>query len=150
MSMLASILSETAAAESALALVVEGNTLTAVVRKLPKHEETVDPPYQVFVSGAEQVDQVKRIAFGSRWQALYQVEITLITPGDHDAAINLEAHADWREATRAWFQKPKPLSTPGVKRVEIIQAPFLNRAQLAKGYDYNQVVIQVTTYEERL
>lgn len=149
MSVLNSILDEVVAIQDSLALKVESKDLRNVKRKLPKREERIDLSFQVTVNGSERVDQVKRIGFGQRWQVLYNVEITLITPGDRDAAQNLPDHAAWREATRAWYQKAQPFALAAVQRVEIVDAAFLDRSQLAAGYDYNQVALQVTTYEDR-
>ncbi len=149
MSKLEAVLDYVVGAQNALALKVQAKDTTAVKRKLPKKEEDVDLAFQTTISGAEQVDQVRRIAFGSVWQVMYKVEITLITPCDRDALMNLGDHADWREATRAWFMKPGSIAVDGVKRVEIVNAPFLDRPKLAQGYDYNQVVLEVTTYERR-
>lgn len=149
MSILNDILDAVVVGQNTLALAVDGVVVQAVKRKLPKREQPVDLDTQVSVSGSERVDQVKRIAFGSRFQVQYRIEITLITPGERDAAINLGGHTDWREATRAAWVKPGALAAAGVKRVEIVDAPFLNRSELAAGYDYNQVVLDVTTYEDR-
>ncbi len=149
MSKLNDILDYIVAAQSTLGLQIEGKALGTVKRKLPKSEEPVDGGYQVTISGSEQVDRVKRIAFGSRWQVLYRVEITLVTPNDRDQLFNLTDHATWREATRAAWQVPGSVVVDGVKRVEIVDAPFLNRSQLNAGYDYDQVVLEITTYESR-
>lgn len=150
MSKLDAILEYCVGAQNALHLKVQGKDCTAVKRKLPKREEEVDLAFQTTVSGSEQVDRVLRFAFGSCWSVVYRVEVTLITPCDGDALMNLADHEDWREATRAWFMKPSSIAVDGVKRVEIVTpSPFLDRAKLRQGYDYNQVVLDVTTYERR-
>jgi hypothetical protein len=143
------LLDATVTAQGALALQVESKSLTTVKRKLPKKEEDVDLAFQVTVCGAELVDRARRIAFGSKWFVQYEIQITLITPGDRDAAHNLADHANWRESTRARYMKPNPLPGLGVKRVEIVEAPFLDRRELRDGYDYDQVVLRITTHESR-
>jgi hypothetical protein len=118
-----------------------------VKRKLPKKEETVDVQTQSTVSGEELVDRIKRIGFGSCWQCLYRVQITLVTPNDRDQLYHMVEHTDWREGVRALFQKPK--SVAGAKRVEFVNSPMFDRGELANGYDYDQLTLEVTTYERR-
>lgn len=149
MSKLVEILDYVVSAQDTLHLTIDGTEPQAVKRKLPKREEKVDPSLQVCVTATELVDDVRRIGFGSKWQCLYVVLITLITPNDRDQLLGLDDHAAWREGTRAFWQRPGSLAPVGCKRVEIVKAPFLDRAQLANGYDYNQVALQVTTYEAR-
>lgn len=149
MSALNDILDAVVTLQNTLALQVAGENLTAEKRKLPKREEPVDGGFLVCVSGAEQVDQMNRIGFGGCWQCFYAVDITLMTPNDRDQVLALPDHAAWREGTRALYQKPLALTGVDVRRVEVVQSPFLNRGKLAQGYDYNQVSIRVTTYERR-
>ncbi len=126
-----------------------GNLLPVVKRKLPKKQETVDEDYQVTVSGAENADQTKRIAFGNAYKVNYTVEITLVSPNE-DQLTNLGDHTIWRESVRALFMKANPLPTvTEVKRLEIVPAPFLDRSILSQGYDYNQIVLDVWTFETR-
>lgn len=153
MSTLNDTLDAVVADHQAAALTIGGSALTVVKRKLPKKEETVDAPYQVTISAAADPDEVTPIGGypGARvYLVKYRVEMTLITPNDHDAVTNLADHEAWREATRARYQKTKPLAAvAAVKRVEIKPAPFLDRSKLADGYDYNQIVVSVWTYETR-
>ncbi|AMV26118.1 hypothetical protein VT84_17095 [Gemmata sp. SH-PL17] len=123
--------------------------MPVVKRKLPKKEERVDADYQVTVSGSENVDATRRIAFGHVFRVEYSVEITLITPNG-DQLTHLADHTVWREATRAVFMAPKPLAgVPEVKRLEIVEAPFLDRSLLSQGYDYDQIQLTVWTFENR-
>ncbi|AMV27369.1 hypothetical protein VT84_23420 [Gemmata sp. SH-PL17] len=125
------------------------NLMPVVKRKLPKKEEKVDADYQVTVSGSENVDATRRIAFGHVFRVEYTVEITLITP-NADQLTHLADHTVWREATRAAFMAPKPLAgVPEVKRLEIVEAPFLDRSLLSQGYDYDQIQLTVWTFENR-
>ncbi len=153
MSVLDTILDAVVTDHTTAALSVASNTLSAVKRKLPKKEEKVDLAYRVTVSGAEDVDSVERIAFGSVFRVTYKIEMTLITPNDRDALTNLPEHAAWREATRARYMKATttgPLSgVSQAKRIEIVKGPFLDRRKMAQGYDYNQICLAVTTYEKR-
>lgn len=147
MSALNTILDYIVATETSAALQVGGKVLAVVKSKLPKKEDTVGSDYSVYVSGAEQLDSLQRIAFGSKWQVTYTVELTLVTPNDRDQLINLADHINWREAVRARYMAPGPI--PNTAKVEIARAPFLDRSKLADGYDYTQVVLDITTYESR-
>lgn len=146
MSALVALLDAAVALQTSLALTYENVALPVVKRALPKREEAVDAQAQVTVSGAQLVDEVKRIAFGSAWFCVYSLEVTLVTPADKDALIGVDPNANWREATRAAFMKPGALSA---KKVEVAQAPHLDRGKLAQGYNYTQVALRVTTYERR-
>lgn len=134
------------------ALTIGANALTIVKRKLPKQEETVDAAYQVTVSGAELVDRVTRVGFGGVFRVEYLVEMTLVIPNDRDQATNIDTVAAWRESTRARYQAlAHPLTgVTGVKAVDLTDnGVWLDRTDLAEGYDYDQLVIRVTTYERR-
>lgn len=148
MSTLAQILDAVTADHEAAARTVGGQALTVVKRKLPKREE-VDAPYSVTVSAAEQSDRTQRIAFGSVFMVVYRVEMTLVVPNDRDQATNLDDVTDWREATRARYMRPHPIPVAQVKRVEIVDGALLDRPLLTEGYDFSQLVIDVTTYETR-
>lgn len=115
-----------------------------VKRALPKVEETIDPPQQTTVSGAELVDRCVRIAFGGKWRIVYQVDVTLITPSDRALEKGLVEHTDWREATRIRHEK-----VTGADGVELASSPMLEREKLAQGYNYTQVTLILTTYESR-
>jgi hypothetical protein len=149
MSVLNNLLTEIKGIQDTLVISVNGNVVNNVVRKLPKAEETVDLAYQVTVSGEELVDQLKRIGFSSRWQVIYAISLTLITPTERDMVYNLADGAQWRETTRAFYETQTPLEAPPVKRVEFASSPFLRRNELAQGYDYNQLTLRITTYEDR-
>lgn len=149
MSMLNDILDRVVTIQNGLGLTLDGHVLTAVKRALPKREEQVDLSFQVTVSGQEQVDECTRIGFGGKWRVVYSVDVTLITPNDRDMLKHLPEHTDWREATRATYMATNPLALPGVKGVEVVRSPMLMRSKLAKGYNYNQVSLIVTTYESR-
>ncbi len=150
MSVLGDILDAIVVDHQVAALTISGNALTIVKRKLPTAEEGVDAAYQVTISGAEAVDKVKRIAFGQRFQVEYQIEMTLLVPSDRDQLTNLDAIAAWRETTRARYQGRNPLpGVTAVKRVEIDSGVFLDRADVANGFDFDQIVIRITTYENR-
>jgi hypothetical protein len=128
---------------------IGGKPLTVVKRKLPKREETVDAAYQVTISGVLVPESVKRIARG-KYMVMYAIEMTLITPNDHDAATNLPDHAAWRESTRARYMAATPLPTLAtVKRIDVVTGPFLDRAMLAEGYDYDQIALNIWSYESR-
>ncbi len=151
MSKLNDILEFVAAKQTALAITIGGNALTIVKRKLPKREETVDTSYMTTVSGAEQVAEVKRVAFGGKYLVPYVIEITLVTPNDKDELKNLADHTTWFENTRAAYQVNGMMAAVGhVYKVDVIQAPMLDRAQIREGYDYTQVVLRVTTFETRV
>jgi len=151
MSKLNDLLDACVAIQNTLALSVGGTVVTNVKRKLPKREETVDSSYMVTVNGAELVDAIRRAAFGGKYFVTYTIELTLVTPNDRDQLINLADHAAWRETTRAKYMTAGTLSGVGaVMRVEIASAPFLDRSELAVGYDYTQVVLSVQTYETRV
>ena len=151
MSKLNDILEFVKTTQSTLALTVGGNALTVVKRKLPKREETVDTSYMTTISGAEQVAEVKRIAFKGKYLVPYVVEITLVTPNDKDELINLTDHATWLETTRGAYQVDLMMAAVGgIYKVEVIQNPFLDRAQIKEGYDYTQVVLRITTHETRV
>ena len=151
MSKLNDILEFVKTRQTTLNLSVAGTVLTIVKRKLPKREETVDSPYMTTISGAEVVAEVKRIAFKGKYLVPYVVEITLVTPNDKDELINLTDHATWLETTRGAYQVDLMMVAVGsIYKVEVIQNPFLDRAQIKDGYDYTQVVLRVTTHETRL
>lgn len=150
MSVLNDVLTDMVTSIAALELTIGENALSVVKRKLPKREETVDSQYQVTVNGKEMVDQIRRIGFGSCWQVLYNIDITLVSPTERDMLYNLDAHIAWREAVRAHFMAPSPIAVEEVKLVVFIDSPFLDRTQLSDGYDYDQLTIQITTYERRL
>ncbi len=149
MSVLKSILDAIAAKETAAAPKIGPHTLKAYKRKLPKREEQLDDPYQVTVSGAEVPDSVELMSFGRKYRVRYKVEVTLVTPNDHDALTNLDAHTDWREACRARYMVPDPLPGLGVQWVGVTTGAMLDRGQLADGYDYDQLILEVLTYETR-
>lgn len=152
MSTLNDILEAVKTDHTAAALTIGANALTIAKRKLPKHEETVDAAYQVTVSGAEQVDKVVRVGFGGIFRVEYLVEMTLIIPNDRDQLTNLPEVAAWRESTRARYQAvTHPLTgVSGVKAVDLTDnGVWLDRTDLADGFDYDQLVIRVTTYERR-
>lgn len=150
MSKLNDILEFVKTKQETLAQTIGGNALTVVKRKLPKREETVDTPYMVTVSGAEQVAEVKRAAFGGVFFVPYVVEITLVTPNDRDELLNLADHTTWLEGTRAAYMVAGMMAAVGsIYKVDVIQGPLLDRAQIKDGYDYTQVVLRVTTHETR-
>lgn len=133
-----------------MSLSVNGNQLTAYTRKLPKREETVDAPYMVTVSGAENVDEIKRASFGDNYFCNYTIQVTLVTPNDRDQVQNLVDHAAWRETTRAAFQVTGMMFSVGnIYKVDIVPGTFLDRSEIKEGFDYNQVVLKVTTFETR-
>lgn len=151
MSKLNDILDFVVARQAAMNFQVNGNDLTVVKRKLPKREESVDASYMVTVSGAEQIAEAKRAAFGGKYFTPYVVEVTLVTPNDRDQLLNLADHAAWFEATRANYKAPGALSAVGnVYNVDVVQAPMLDRAQIKEGYDYTQVVLRVTTFDTQV
>ncbi len=149
MSVLADILSAVVTDHQNAALKIGGESLRIVKRKLPKREEGVDVSYQVTISGAEDVDRIERIAFGSVFRVQYRIEMTLVIPNDRDQLTNLDDVANWREATRARYMKPNPIAVAQVKRVEIEDGALFNRTTLSEGYDFDQVVINVWTFERR-
>lgn len=152
MSTLNDILSAVVTDHQAAALTIGANALTIAKRKLPKQEEGVDAAYQVTVSGAEQVDRVTRVGFGGIFRVEYLVEMTLVIPNDRDQATNIDTVAAWRESTRARYQAvTHPLTVvSAVKAVDLTDnGVWLDRTDLADGYDYDQLVIRVTTYERR-
>lgn len=129
-------------------LTVAGNPPTVVKRKMPKVEEAVDDLFQVTVSGAERTDQIRRLSFGSRYQVVYEVEITLVIPAV-DALTNLDGVTDWREEVRARYMRPGALSSLGVKKIDIDTGVLFDGTLLNKNYDYDQVILRLTTYENR-
>ncbi len=149
MSVLNDILDAVVTDHKAHPLKVGGQCLKVVKRKLPKKEERVDEHYQVTISGAEEADQVTRIAFGSRFRVTYTVEMTLITPNDRDQITNLADIANWREQVRARYMKPNPIAVSAVKRVEIAGGVFLDRGDLSEGFDYDQIILTIWTFEDR-
>jgi hypothetical protein len=148
MSKLNDILDAIVTKETDAAATIGENALTVVKRKLPKREEA-DAAYQVTVNGAELVDRVQRIAFGNQFKVTYLVLVTLITPNDLDAALNLDEHAAWREAARARYMATTPLAGLGIQQIDVTPAPFLDRAALSAAYDYNQLALEITVYESR-
>lgn len=149
MSVLVEILDAVVADHLSANLSINGNLLSVVKRKLPKKEDTVDADYQVTVSGAEMVDRITPIAFGGSYKVSYRVEMTLIVPNDRDQLVNLDAVANWREATRVRYMVRKPLPVDAVKQVTIVEGVFFDRTLLREGCDYDQVVIELITYETR-
>jgi hypothetical protein len=132
------------------ALTVGGNSLTIVKRKMPKRHETVDQPYQVTISGAENVDLTTRISFDHWFKVQYNIEMTLITPSEGDTAKNLADHAQWRESVRARYMAQTPLSSvTAIQQIDVLPSPLLPRRLLVDGYDYNQILLRITTYEDR-
>ncbi|MBP3956466.1 hypothetical protein J8F10_14390 [Gemmata sp. G18] len=149
MSVLNDILDAVVADHKAAKLKIGTECLRVVKRKLPKKEEGVDDHFQVTISAAEQADQIVRIAFGNVFKVGYRVEMTLITPNDRDQLTNIDTIAAWREATRARYMKPNPIAVSAVKQVEIIDSLFLDRSTLADGYDFDQIALQIYTFERR-
>lgn len=143
MSRLNDLLDAIVADHVAAALQIGGNTLTIVKRKLPKKEETVDADYQVSIYAEPISERSDRIA-NNTYLVKYFISMTLITPNDRDALVNLVDHAAWRESTRARYEV---LTTLG--RIDFRDAPFLDRTQLAEGYDYQTIAITIWSFENR-
>lgn len=149
MSKLNDILDYIVAAQTSLLLEIDGQSLPCVKRILTKKEDAVDATYQTTISAMERPDHVKRIAFGSCWQVIYDIEIAVVTPNERDMVFSLADHANWKETTRAWLQKPRSIAIDSVKRVEIQDSPLLDHSKLGIGYNITWVAIAVTTYERR-
>lgn len=149
MSALNDILGAIVAKETLAAAKIGPHALTVVKRKLPQKEEA-DRAYQVTVCGAELVDRIKRIAFGGLHKVTYSVLVTLVTPNDHDALVYLTEHTNWREAVRARYMAAvAPLPNLNIQQIDVVPAPMLDRSALAEGYDFDQVALEITTYETR-
>lgn len=126
------------------ALKIGGNDLTVVKKKLPSRQETVDAAYQVNIYAEEKAEEVRRIAQG-KYLVKYFIGMTLITPNDRDTTVNLTDHIAWRESTRARYET----GIAGLDRIDIRDALFMDRSQLADGYDYQTISITVWSYESR-
>lgn len=148
MSVLSAILDAVVETEQAAGLLIGGNAITVVKRKLPTAGDAVDAAYQVTVSGAEDPERCRRIAFNSRWMIVYVIEITLIVP-TADMLTNLDSVTNWREAVRRHYMGAGVLSDTAVKRVEVEPGTLFDRSLLAANYDYDQVVLSLWTYENR-
>ncbi|MBP3956325.1 hypothetical protein J8F10_13625 [Gemmata sp. G18] len=122
-------------------------SVPVVKRKLPKREEAVDPSEQVTVSGAAELDSVTPIAFGDVFRVRYRVEVTLVTSNKNDQVKNLPEYLAFRQQVRQLFRKPPLVGAAAVVDLDVVGGEFLDRGMISQGYDYQQVVIRVTTIE---
>lgn len=151
MSQLTTILDTVVQGVTALGLQLNGKVLPVVKRKLPKKQEVVDLGAQITVSGTVDVDRQKPWAFGAGtgtalYRVDYRIEITLICPNDNDAVTNLDAYTQFRESIRQAFRNA-PLAGTQVYDQKFDDGPFLDRGNMHDGYDYQQVVIKMSTIE---
>lgn len=151
MSVLFDILEAVQANVEALELTLSSAPTTPItvdIGKLPKREEVIDGLPKISITGAVDLDSRRPFSFGDKWFIEYIVEITLMAPNNRDNATNLEDYTDWRYEVQNRFRKPPLSGGPAVVYdLDVLDGDFLDREILNQGYDYQQVVVKVTTIE---
>ncbi len=79
----------------------------------------------------------------------YPVMVTLIAPNNNDQVANLQAYTALRQAIRLLYRDRAPFVglVPEVWDCNVREAEFLNAKELAEGYDYMVVQVDVDTVE---
>ncbi len=138
---------------SGLSLTLNGNAIPASISKLPKKEAVVDPAVQIAICLSPRGESTKPMAFGTgnrpQMQVVYPVLVTLIAPNNNDQVKNLQAYTTLRQSIRLLYRD----KTPFVGLVteawdcDVKEAAFLDTKELAEGYDYMVVGVDVKTVE---
>jgi hypothetical protein len=123
--------------------------IPCVLRKLPKKGEQIDPDILLTICKAETPEDVKFYAFGVV-KVRYPIEITIISPNNMDNYTNINYYANWRQTIRLALQKPPVLNlTENTYAFDVDNTPqnFLDRREISDIYDYQQIVVWVSTIE---
>jgi hypothetical protein len=127
--------------------VIPSAPITVVKRKLPKKDETLQPPTQIIVCLGPKADDLGWWSFGVK-KMRYYVEITFVSPNNNDNASNLDLYTQWRQQIRNHFAKPPLVGCASVVDLDVLGGNFLPRTgKLSTLYDYQQIIVRVTTAE---
>lgn len=128
-----------------------GIQIPVVIRKLPKKDETLDPPTQITICAKEVPETVKEITFANQVWLIYHLLITVVSPNNtDDSATNIPLYTTWRQSIRQKFQGLN-FATPitAVKNLETEQDVFLDRKAISDLYDYQAVGVEIEAVETR-
>ena len=138
---------------TALGLLVNGQPIPVIKRKLPTKEETLDPPTQLVVCMAEGVPAPVRFCQGVLSFRL-PVEVVLVSPSPGDRLRSIPLLSDVYGQVRGAFARTSktkgdhPVTLPAgsgasVHRVEPAEGTFLDRPKLNAAFDYQAQTVNV-------
>jgi hypothetical protein len=142
----------------ALNLNLNGVIPPVVKRKLPKKDQTLDPPIQITVNAKEYPEKIKNITFANYLIATYKAQVTICSPNDGDELSNIPIYAQWRQQIRQKLQAPPisgvspsvpPLPVGVFMNVDSVPDVFEDRKAISDLYDYQAIGFDIQVVEQR-
>lgn len=135
-----------------LALALGLQSVQVKVRKLPKHQETVDDPLPL-IAIVPSTKPDKDVPFdtgrdgGIRKLRTYTVQIVIIAAGNKDAISNLDVYQEWREQIANSFAKPRSVEHGKLLTTKFIPDVVIDRRVYSANYDYSGQAVQYSVVE---